>query len=251
MNTNTTPISCANVAIELSTDGGYTYPITLLASTTNSGTANITVPDISTSTARVRVRAIGNVFYNISSNNFTINSTTPVRWLNFSAVADKYTAKLTWSVNELDVAGYEIERSIDGTSFTKIASVTSNGRSNYSTNDAKPFIGYNYYRIKQVDKNGNYSYSKIVRVSFNKIGVTWTVYPNPVKDNLYIVANKDQSNTVVQLTDMSGKLVYNKQLASMQTGQRFDIPVTVLARGVYTLKVYSGDDIKQEKIVLE
>lgn len=73
-NTNFAPISCANVKVELSVDGGLTYPTTLLASTPNIGSAEIVVPNVNTTTARIRVIALGNVFYDISNNNFSITA---------------------------------------------------------------------------------------------------------------------------------------------------------------------------------
>ncbi|MBK9175274.1 MAG: putative Ig domain-containing protein [Flavobacteriales bacterium] len=73
--TNLSPVSCANVDILLSTDGGLTYPITLATATPNDGSQPITVPSNPTTTARVMVRANGNIFYDISNTNFTI--TTP------------------------------------------------------------------------------------------------------------------------------------------------------------------------------
>jgi Metallo-peptidase family M12B Reprolysin-like len=73
-NTSNAPVNCANVKLSLSTDGGNTFPITLVASAPNNGVAQITVPQISTTTARVKVEAIGNIFFNISRPNFTINA---------------------------------------------------------------------------------------------------------------------------------------------------------------------------------
>ncbi len=71
-NTTAAPVSCANVKLLLSTDGGLTYPTVLAASVANSGTAPIVVPNTVSTTCRVRVEAIGNYFFDISDKNFTI-----------------------------------------------------------------------------------------------------------------------------------------------------------------------------------
>jgi len=77
--TNAAPVSCANVRILLSTDGGLTFPTVLAASVPNNGTANIVVPNQVSNTCRVKVEAIGNIFFDISNQNFTIlYSTTPL-----------------------------------------------------------------------------------------------------------------------------------------------------------------------------
>jgi Metallo-peptidase family M12B Reprolysin-like/Secretion system C-terminal sorting domain len=72
--TNNAPVSVANVRITLSTDGGLTYPTELLASTANDGTEAVTLPNVTTTTARVRVEAVGNIFFDISNANFNITT---------------------------------------------------------------------------------------------------------------------------------------------------------------------------------
>ncbi|MDA9774008.1 M12 family metallo-peptidase [Saprospiraceae bacterium] len=70
--TDVAPVSCDNVDILLSYDGGLTYPVTLATSVANNGTATVNVPTGVTTTARVQVRASDNIFYNISAENFEI-----------------------------------------------------------------------------------------------------------------------------------------------------------------------------------
>lgn len=68
------PINCSNVKIELSTDGGNSFPVVLIASTPNDGSAEIQVPANITATARIRISAVGNVFYDLSNTNFSIQN---------------------------------------------------------------------------------------------------------------------------------------------------------------------------------
>ena len=71
-NTNTGLVNTANVRITLSTDGGQTFPTTLAESTPNDGSQTVTVPNVLTSTARIRVEAVGNIYFDISNVNFSI-----------------------------------------------------------------------------------------------------------------------------------------------------------------------------------
>lgn len=72
-NTTAAPVSCANVKISISTDGGATFS-TLAASTPNDGSEVVTIPNTPTTTARIKVEAVGNIFFDISNTNFTITS---------------------------------------------------------------------------------------------------------------------------------------------------------------------------------
>lgn len=73
--TNLSPINCSQVEIMLSTDGGLTYPTTIATNTPNDGSQTIIAPNISTNSARIRIKASNNVFFDISDNNFTITAT--------------------------------------------------------------------------------------------------------------------------------------------------------------------------------
>lgn len=72
--TTAAPVSCANVKISLSTDGGNTFPTVLAASTPNDGTENVVIPNTPTTTARIKIEAVGNIFFDICNTNFTITA---------------------------------------------------------------------------------------------------------------------------------------------------------------------------------
>lgn len=72
--TDQAPINATNVNIYLSTDGGYTYPITVATNVPNTGSATVQIPNVPTTTARIKVKGAGNVFFDISNTNFTITN---------------------------------------------------------------------------------------------------------------------------------------------------------------------------------
>jgi uncharacterized repeat protein (TIGR01451 family) len=76
-NTNAAPVNCTVVNIRLSTDGGYTYPTTLVSDVPNDGLHSVAVPNLSTTTARVRVECATSIFFDISNTNFTIANAAP------------------------------------------------------------------------------------------------------------------------------------------------------------------------------
>ena len=113
----------------------------------------------------------------------------PVTLTSFTVLAKAKDANLIWTTaSETNNKGFEIERSVDGKSFVKVAFVkgagNSNVKMNYALTDAKAFVVANsnvlYYRLKQVDLNGTATYSKIVKVSITAENVNSVLaYPNP------------------------------------------------------------------------
>lgn len=135
------------------------------------------------------------------------NMVVPVLWLNVSGTLNNNKqAILSFKVNETDVTNYEIEKSNDGRIFNTITSINSkgNGENSYQFTDAVTVEGTKYYRIKQVDIDGSFSYSTIIKLS-NKSKSKLTVYGNPTK-NTVTIGGATVGTTAI-LSDINGKVL--------------------------------------------
>ncbi len=175
----------------------------------------------------------------------------PVTLTSFYGVNTKDANVLYWeTATEINNAGFNVERSIDGVSFGSIgfvASKTGNSAASYQFTDAKPFDGKSYYRLKQVDKDGKTSYSSIVELTKANTAtvVTASVYPNPVSDKLNVVVNAvaAQAATLV-INDIYGRSI-NIKATSLKAGiNKFDFDVKVLPAGNYVISVILADGNK-------
>jgi chitodextrinase len=108
-------VNCANVDILLSTDGGFTYPITLLAATPNDGTQTVTIPNLAGTTNRIMVKGTNHIFFDVSNTNFTITNSAPDTTAPTAATlsASGTTANstnLSWSgaTDNIGVTGYDV-----------------------------------------------------------------------------------------------------------------------------------------------
>lgn len=125
--TNVSPVNCLNVNILLSADGGFTYPVTLIANTPNDGSQAITVPNNVATTCRVKVEAADNIFYDISNVNFTIiNGTTCTATVPTGLAASGITATgATMNWNAVAGATYDVQyRQTGTTTWTTVAAST-------------------------------------------------------------------------------------------------------------------------------
>lgn len=122
--TTAAPVSCPNVKILLSTNGGSSYPITLLASTPNDGSADVTVPSNPTTTARVQVICANNIFFDISNVNFTITGATPATITIALDSQPDSTRNVIYTTNSLGSFRLDNPATDDGDSYTNSKSFT-------------------------------------------------------------------------------------------------------------------------------
>jgi hypothetical protein len=176
----------------------------------------------------------------------TGNFTLPVTLINFRGEQSGSTNRLLWSTStEINNKGFELERSSDGrnySSITFVASKAENGNSismlNYNFNDVRPLAGNNYYRLKQIDKDGKTTISNVVLLSSKVSEITLnSVYPNPTirELNLVISSPKAEKVTIV-VTDLTGKVLLQKATQLIVGDNQELFNVQNLAAGTYFIK---------------
>jgi hypothetical protein len=185
----------------------------------------------------------------------------PVKFVNFTAVKNQNTAVINWSVeNENSNTDlYKLEVSANGVDFDKVLYSTAplnNGRTanNYSylqeNISSLTNSGILYFRIKQIDRDGNFVYSVVRSIRLNTKGIAANVYPNPVK-NVTSVTFDLESNAKVTLTvtDASGKQLITSQIQGFKGNNISKIDMAKFASGTYTLKVQAGEEVKVISII--
>ncbi|MGH2647017.1 MAG: T9SS type A sorting domain-containing protein, partial [Ginsengibacter sp.] len=147
----------------------------------------------------------------------------PVTLTNFAARWNNNTVDLQWQItNEINLSNFELEYSNDGTHFSKLATLPyHNSISNYTYSHLTPSVK-NFYRLKLVDADGKFFYSKILSVQKNISGAKAVViYPNPAYNDLTLqVITTNNEKLFVKIFDNSGRLVLNKNY-TVQSGQNY------------------------------
>lgn len=178
----------------------------------------------------------------ISNFNFT---SFPVEWLSFQAESSPQGVSLQWATaQELNNDYFAIERSSDGRMFEAIGQVAGQGTSDQATAytfvDARPLQGNSYYRIRQVDMDGQFDYSPTVQTTFRIEGLQVRAYPNPVVDRLEI---QTEAPVGLRILDIAGReLLRGRQTAGLQSWN-----VSQLSAGCYFLEL--RDDQQQVQVI--
>lgn len=179
--------------------------------------------------------------------------TLPVDITDFRAQLTGNTVLLKWKIERPEgFSHFEIERSIYGGVFEKTGEVQwIAGRNNYSFNDdVATMTGEVLYRLKMVDRDNNYKYSKILAVTlpgFEKIAL---IYPNPANHILTVSFREPVATHVTfHIFDMSGRSV---SIVSMQRGQlSYPVNISKLLSGMYLLKCVKDGKVSYAKFLVE
>ncbi|MCE7042605.1 T9SS type A sorting domain-containing protein [Dyadobacter sp. CY312] len=168
---------------------------------------------------------------------FLDESALPVRLGAFTAKSSENGVRLEWNTySEKDNAGFDIERSKDAIKFVRIASVEGLGNSDienhYTFSDNSPLADISYYRLKQTDVDGTYSYSQVRSVKNNATSVV--AYPNPVRDLLTIDFKGNKVDGKLVIVNVLGQEVRQSTLSG--SGHK-EIDVSKLPSGIYFYRI--------------
>jgi hypothetical protein len=175
----------------------------------------------------------------------------PVNLLNFTSTILPNAVKLQWqTASEINSSYFLIERSVDGINFSTIGKVNAAGSSNilkqYSFVDNAP-LGENYYRLKEVDLNGNYTFSNILSVKMPQANAL-NIIQNPVQNNLqFTIDNLQSSTNYLSIFDFTGRRVNS---FTAQNGVQ-DIDVSFLTSGTYVLQMITADGQVYDKVFVK
>lgn len=211
------------------------------------------VTNISSATAKVDNLTFGTASYLGESGCTNPCTPLPIKLISFTAVKEVNAVKIEWqTIEEKNNDHYVIQRSTDGINFETVTTVTGNRNSSslvtYTQYDYAPYFGTSYYRLKQVDLDGSFSYSSIAAVEFNN-QTDWAIYPNPSKDGSFTIASTFADNEViaVTVTDVTGNRVryYDNDFYAQE------MYVKNLSSGLYIVSIQTISKLLSKKLIVQ
>lgn len=186
----------------------------------------------------IRTKLTGEVIIDDFSLGEVAQSPLPVTFKGIVARSENSAVNVQWDVaDEIDVRGYEVQRSTNGMRFETIGFVPAHGKPVYSFTDAQPAGGAVYYRVKNVDIDGKYEFSSIVRVN-NKKATTLKLYPVPAQETVTLQHERITAHTTITLTTAEGRVV--RQIRPAADTYQTPITLTGLKSGMYLLRLDNG-----------
>lgn len=259
-NTNSTSVNLIATATNTSATNSYTWTTT--TGTINSGsnalTANVKSPGTYTLTAYNGPVASGCLTQTVISLSSVNCSLLPIELTDFYATIKDKNVEINWeTISELNSDYFIIERSSDGINFEPLSQMQSSKNSSqikqYNYIDENPLPNINYYRLKLIEKDGSYRFSRIIDaiLETEKIVINH-IKPNPTKDMIHFeIHSSKKTDILIELTDFTGLKVY-KELKNIEAGQSTEnLNLQNLAQGVYILKISSANNelISYTKII--
>ncbi|HOZ70153.1 MAG TPA: LamG domain-containing protein [Chitinophagaceae bacterium] len=181
----------------------------------------------------------------------------PLKLGQFSATKKTGQVDLIWeTLSEENTSHFEIERSSDGNNWTRIGEVSANGNStqkqSYSYTDPAPSVLTSFYRLKMADKDGIYTYSRVITVTTATEFTGIRLFPNPARETLQVQYEAARSGSLqLMVTDAGGRIVYQSTVSGRSGINTFSVPVQMLSPGYYQLAILADDRKKSGSFVKE
>jgi hypothetical protein len=180
----------------------------------------------------------------------------PITLTRFQAQNTEGSNQLKWeTTSEKNASHFEIEKSRDGKDFENIGQVKAAGNTNtpqyYDFLDKNPYK-LSYYRLKMVDVDNTFEYSKIISLALTTKGFSAKVYPNPFQDNATIeIINESKSDVMIEVYNMVGKLVKRQKIENTEGVVSLPFDINNLVSGAYQVRIISGSNTVLQKIIKE
>ena len=185
--------------------------------------------------------------------------TLPVSFLDLTAIKENNDVLLTWKVShEINTQYYIVERSTDGINFTAIGSTSfTEGPAlgniyQYTDENVTTTGGSLYYRIRELDTDGQFVYSKIVSVRLNNLSGKLSVYPNPAQSSVTVSFSCTNAGPVsLRLFDIKGSLLWQQQYTASAGQNNVQVDyIRNIPPGTYILQWFDGLKPEQTKILV-
>jgi hypothetical protein len=179
----------------------------------------------------------------------------PLRLLEFNGRTAAANNHLYWKTeNEINTNYFEIQRSPDAVIFQLIGYVTATNTGSigrYAFDDSFPLAGKSYYRLKMIDRDENFTYSKIILLERN-IWEKISIYPNPANQIIKIrMQSLTADNCELAITDMAGKRILLESRTAFNGLNVWELNVSHITSGLYNLTIMKKKDGSVTNILLE
>ncbi len=198
------------------------------------------------------IQADGNISWSSPIWYTKLTSPLPIELLSFTGRATPKGNLLEWSTaTELNNDYFTLERSKNGTEFEELVKIAGAGSSlsqlDYNYTDATAPIGINYYRLKQTDYDGSFSFSRIISIRTEKQGGAFSIYPNPSTGIFYITFENANDPVTITVFDTEGRIISVDQKWVSETLQ---VQFPEAAAGIYTFRLVTGNEVYARKLVV-
>lgn len=226
-----------NVSLPANSDMYFAWNYSVLSGTTSSNAIALGIDNVS-----------------ITAN---YPSVMPIKLADFRLAQKGNAVSLDWSaLNESNMDKHVVEKSTNGVSFNVLGSVNAqnNLTGKYSYLDATPVNGYNYYRLRFVNKSGEFTYSQILRINMGKGKSDMLILNNPViNGNLNLqLTNLTKGNYALRLFNSAGQAVYSQSVvhAGGSSTETINLPSTV-NKGLYFLQMTNGQSSFNKQVLVD